>query len=281
MGQGFSTSDFGNPNGSVSKRFQLCYLLAYLCHRLPVEVEGPNTDFSSMVKSFHLLPQILTKYHHLLQNPSKNCILRYMKLSSYAKHIGIHYNTAWRMWKRGQIDGYQLPTGTVIINPPVEQMVAAPPKQQIVAIYARVSSSENKTNLETQAERLISWCNAQGWSVGKVVKECGSGINDQRPKFLALLANPHISRIVVEHKERASRFGVAYIQTLLAMQERELVVVNTADTVEDDLMGDFVAIITSFAARLYGRRRAKRKTALVLAALQQNGTTHEPQTRES
>ena len=128
---------------------------------------------------------------------------------------------------------------------------------------------------------MISWCNAQGWSVGKVVKECGSGINDQRPKFLALLANPHISRIVVEHKDRASRFGVAYIQTLLAMQERELVVVNTADTVEDDLMGDFVAIITSFAARLYGRRRAKRKTALVLAALQQNGTTHEPQTRES
>ncbi len=173
-----------------------------------------------------------------------------MKLSSYAKQIGIHYNTAWRMWKRGQIDGYQLPTGTVIINPPVEQMVAAPAKQQIVAIYARVSSSENKTNLEMQAARLMSWCNAQGWSIGKVVKECGSGINDQRPKFLALLANPQISRIMVEHKDRASHFGVAYIQTLLAMQERELVVVNTADTVEDDLMGDFVAIITSFAARL-------------------------------
>ena len=118
-------------------------------------------------------------------------------------------------------------------------------------------------------------------SVAKVITAGGSGINDQRPKFLALLANPQISRIVVEHKDRASRFGVAYIQTLLAMQERELVVVNTADTVEDALMGDFVAIITSFAARLYGRRRAKRKTALVLAALQQNGTTHEPQTRES
>jgi len=91
-----------------------------------------------------------------------------MKLSSYAKQIGIHYNTAWRMWKRGQIDGYQLPTGTVIINPPVEQMVAAPPKQQIVAIYARVSSSENKTNLETQAERLMSWCNAA--SAGRSAK---------------------------------------------------------------------------------------------------------------
>ena len=119
------------------------------------------------------------------------------------------------------------------------------------------------------------------WSVGKVVKECGSGINDQRPKFLALLANQEIQRIVVEHKDRASRFGVAYIQTLLSMQGRALVVVNTADTTQDDLMGDFVAIITSFCARLYGRRRAKRKTAQVLAALQQNGLPCEPEATKS
>jgi putative resolvase len=91
------------------------------------------------------------------------------------------------------------------------------------------------------------------------------------------LANPTISRIVVEQKDRASRFGVAYIQTLLALQERELVIVNTADTAEDDLMGDFVAIITSLAAWLYGRRRAKRKTQQVLAALQQDGPSRESQ----
>jgi putative resolvase len=200
-----------------------------------------------------------------------------MKLSSYAEKIGISYNSAWRMWKRGQLPGYQLPTGTVIIDPP--ELRSTPVRT--VAVYARVSSSENKDNLERQAERLISWCNAQGWSVGKVIKECGSGINDQRPKFLALLADPKIGQIVVEHKDRASRFGVAYIQTLLAMQGRELVVVNTADTAEDDLMGDFVAIITSFCARLYGRRRAKRKTEQVLAALQQNGLAGEQETPKS
>jgi putative resolvase len=194
-----------------------------------------------------------------------------MKLSSYAKELGIHYNTAYRLFKRGQIKGYQLPTGTVIIEEPVEKTVASLPAGQQVAVYARVSSPENKKNLDTQAERLITWCNAQGWSVARVVKECGSGINDQRPKFLALLSNPQIQRIVVEHKDRASRFGVAYIQTLLALQGRELVIVNAADTVQDDLMGDFVAIITSFAARLYGRRRAKRKTEKVLAALQETG----------
>ncbi len=194
-----------------------------------------------------------------------------MKLSSYAKKLGIHYNTAYRLFKRGQIAGYQLPTGTVIIEEPVDKAVKARVPEPLVAVYARVSSRENKQNLETQAERLVTWCNAQGWKVHKVVKEFGSGINDQRPKFLALLANQQIGRIVVEHKDRASRFGVAYIQTLLALQERELVVINTADTAEADLMGDFVAIITSFCARLYGRRRAKRKTEQVLAALQQNG----------
>ncbi len=193
-----------------------------------------------------------------------------MKLSSYAKQIGISYNTAWRMWKRGQLRGYQLPTGTVIVEQPETQPCAAPART--VAVYARVSSRENRNHLDTQAERFISWCNAQGWSVFKVVKECGSGVNDQRPKFLALLADPKISQIVVEHTDRASRFGVAYMQTLLGLAGRELVVVNTAATTEDDLMGDFVAIIPSFCARLYGRRRAKRKTEQVLAALEQNGS---------
>jgi putative resolvase len=187
------------------------------------------------------------------------------------KKIGVSYNTAWRMWKSGQLPGYQLPTGTVIIDPPELRTTSL----ATIAIYARVSSSENKDNLERQAERLVNWCNAKGWAVGKVVKECGSGINDQRPKFLALLADPQIGQIVVEHKDRASRFGTVYIQTLLTLQGRALIIVNTADTAEEDLMGDFVAIITSFCARLYGRRRAKRKTEQVLEALQQNGSPDE------
>jgi predicted site-specific integrase-resolvase len=109
----------------------------------------------------------------------------------------------------------------------------------------------------------------------QVVKECGSAVNDQRPRFLALLADPSITHIVVEHKDRASRFGVASIQTLLAVQKRGLVVVNSAPTAEEDLMSDLVSILTSFVARLYGRRRAKRKTEQVLTALQENGSNGE------
>ena len=188
-----------------------------------------------------------------------------MKLSAYAKQQGISYQTAWRMWQRGELPAHQLPSGTVIVDVP-----SAPPavRPQKVAVYARVSSAENRTNLDSQAERVAAFCAAKGWQVAKVVKECGSGVNDQRPQFLALLADPSISHIVVEHKDRCSRFGVAYIQTLLKTHGRELVIINEADEEQADLMQDFVAIITSFCARLYGRRRASRKKTQVLAALE-------------
>jgi putative resolvase len=194
-----------------------------------------------------------------------------MKLSTYAKQLGISYSTAWRMWKRGEIAGYQLVSGTVIVNQPEQESHVS----RKVAIYARVSNSENKQNLDAQAERLVAWCTMQGWTGMQVVKEYGSGVNDHRPRFLALLADPSITHIVVEHKDRASRFGVAYIQTLLAVQRRELVVVNATQTAKEELMSDLVSIITSFVPRLYGRRRAKRKTEQVLATLQEHRSNGE------
>lgn len=191
-----------------------------------------------------------------------------MKLSAYAKQLGISYHTAWRMWQRGELAARQLPSGTIIVETPPP---AAPARVQKVAVYARVSSAENRKNLESQAERVSAFCAARGWQVAKVVKECGSGVNDQRPQFLALLADTSISHIVVEHKDRCSRFGVAYIQTLLHTQGRELVIVNEAEEGQEDLMQDFVAIITSFCARLYGRRRATRKKTALLSVLLQEG----------
>src|SRR5258707_13067566 len=94
-----------------------------------------------------------------------------MKLSSYAKKLGIHYNTAYRLFKRGQIPGNQLPTGTVIVAEPVDHTENRALRPQLVAAYVRMSSTENKNNLDIQADRLITWCNARGWAVGKVFKD--------------------------------------------------------------------------------------------------------------
>ncbi len=190
-----------------------------------------------------------------------------MKLSAYAKQQGISYQTAWRMWQRGELPAHQLPFGTVMVDVPPTLHAVRPQK---VAVYARVSSAENRKNLDGQAERVAAFCAAKGWQVAKVVKECGSGVNDQRPQFLALLADTSSSHIVVEHKDRCSRFGVASIQTLLTTQGRELVIVNEAEEEQTDLLQDFVAIITRFCARLYGRRRASRKKIQLLAALEVN-----------
>lgn len=188
-----------------------------------------------------------------------------MKLSAYAKQLGISYQTAWRMWQRGELPAHQLPSGTVIVDVPPTSTIVRPQK---VAVYARVSSAEHRKNLQAQAERIIAFCGARGWQVAKMVKECGSGVDDQRPQFLALLADTSISHIVVEHEASCSRFGVAYIQTLLKTQGRELVIINEVDEDQEELLHDFVAIITSFCAKLYGRRRASQKKAQLLAALE-------------
>jgi predicted site-specific integrase-resolvase len=136
-----------------------------------------------------------------------------------------------------------------------------------VAIYARVSSSENKNNLEHQRERLESYCAARGYKVLKVVSEVGSGLNDKRPKLEKLLTDESVKMIVVEHSDRLARFGLNYIKKLLELQGRKIEVINEQGNNRDDLMQDFVSIITSFCARLYGMRRNKRRTEQIIKEL--------------
>ena len=186
-----------------------------------------------------------------------------MKLSDYAKQVGVKYRTAWEWYRAGKIKGYQMDTGTIIITEQDDE-----PKAQKVAVYARVSSSENKPNLESQAERLVNYCAAKGWKVHKVVKEVGSGVNDNRRKFLSLLSDESITMIVVEHKDRATRFGFNYIETLLETQGRKIEVINLSDNGKEDLLEDLVSIIYSFCSRLYGQRRAKRKTEKITKELE-------------
>lgn len=188
-----------------------------------------------------------------------------MKLSDYAKQQGVRYETAWRWFRDGKIKGHRVGKHTVMIDEGQE----LPQESKKVAIYARVSSAENRSNLESQAERLTSYCTARGYQIAKVVKEVGSGVNDARPKFLALLEDQSMTIIVVEHKDRASRFGVRYIETLLRGQGRTLEIVNHAENGTEDLLHDVTSIIYSFCARLYGQRHAKRKTEAIVKHLEE------------
>lgn len=188
-----------------------------------------------------------------------------MKLADYARKAGVSYRTAWRWWKTGIIKGYQLPTGTIIVL--IEDQAPIPPSVA-VCIYARVSSSSNKDNLERQAERLRQYAQAKGYIIYKVVKEIGSGLNDNRKKLLNVLIDDNYAVLIVEHKDRLTRFGANYIKVLLEKTGRKLEIVNGVEDDKNDLMDDFAAVITSFCSRLYGMRRAKRKTEKLIAELQ-------------
>ena len=184
------------------------------------------------------------------------------KVSEYARIHGVTIRTIWNWIERGELKIRRTPTDRVRI------VIDDPNKEKTVAVYARVSSSENKNNLERQKERLVLYCNAKGYKVAKVVTEIGSGLNDKRPKLEKLLEDKNIDLIVVEHKDRLCRFGLNYIQKLLALNGRDIEIINPVENDRDDLMQDFVSIITSFCARLYGQRRNKRNTEKLIAELE-------------
>jgi len=192
-----------------------------------------------------------------------------MRLKDYAQQQGISYKTAWRWWKAGKLPGHQMDTGTVLLE--VASPSAAEQARHQVAIYARVSSAEHKNTLDRQAERLVAYCSARGYQVAKVVKEIGSGVTDARPKLLALLDDQAMTLIVVEHKERLTRFGFGYLDTLLKGQGRAVEVVNQAENGTEDVLADLTSIVYLLCARLYGQRRAKRTTETIVRALEATG----------
>ncbi|MFN6185886.1 MAG: IS607 family transposase, partial [Microcystis sp.] len=139
-----------------------------------------------------------------------------------------------------------------------------------VAIYARVSSSENQSNLETQAKRLEGYCIAKGYQIVRVVKEVGRGVTDNRKLLLKLLDPTDYNFIVVEHKDRLSRLGFNYLIVILTLTNRDIEVFILEEERKDDLMEDFVSIITSFCARLYSLRQRNRKTECLIKCLEEN-----------
>ena len=122
-------------------------------------------------------------------------IIFLMKLSVYAEKLGISDKTAWRWWKEGKLDASQTETGTVIVR----EQIDAPAG---IALYARVSSADQKDDLVRQLERLQTYAIAKGDTVSRIVTEVASGLNESRPKLTALLRDGSIGVIVVEHKDR-------------------------------------------------------------------------------
>lgn len=134
-----------------------------------------------------------------------------------------------------------------------------------LGLYARVSSHDQKTDLERQVAWLSRWAAQAGHRVVRVEAEIASGMNGARPKVERLLADPDVTTVVVEHKDRLGRMNTELVEAALSAHGRRLVVLDDGE-VEDDLVRDMVEVLTSFCARLYGRRSAKNRARKALEA---------------
>ncbi len=191
------------------------------------------------------------------------------KLTEAAKAFDINEWTLRRWVYSDKAPSIKSETGRVYIPAWwVEQQAGEKPKSTDIrcAIYARESSSENQAAMASQVDGLTQYAYAKGWQIVSVTKEFASGLNDNRKKLHKLLAKRDFDVLLVENKDRLTRFGFRWFETLCPFQ---IEVVNLADNSTDNLMEDLIAILTSFAARLYGQRRGRKKTKAAIKALEE------------
>lgn len=179
-----------------------------------------------------------------------------MKLTQYAKKQGITYKTALKWFHNSQIpNSRQLNTGSIIVE---DYDIIKPSTESKTYIYCRVSNHSRKNELEYQVQRCVDFCIANGWSIDKIYKEIASGMNDNRQKLWQMIDGKP-SKIIIENKDRLTRFGFLYLERLLNKINCEIIVINKDEENENDLMKDFISIITSFCCRLYGLKRGYNK----------------------
>ena len=190
-----------------------------------------------------------------------------MNLKEWAEKQGVSYATARAWYRSGKLPVPARKVGGLVL---IGDQVIPEHGPGATVVYARVSSADQRPDLDRQVARVTGWATGQHLSVDRVVTEVGSALNGRRREFLALLRDPKVSTIVVEHRDRFARFGAEYVEAALAASGRRLLVVDPAE-VDDDLVRDVTEILTSLCARLYGRRAAANRAARAVATLGQDG----------
>ena len=135
----------------------------------------------------------------------------------------------------------------------------------VCATYARVSSNEQKQkgDLDRQSQRLSEYCAKKGMLVTHIIKDVGSGLNDNRSGFVKLtdlIIKQKVNKLVVEHKDRLTRFQFKFIKKMFESYGCEVIVVNGMDVSDtEELAADMMSLLASFSGKFYGKRSAERR----------------------
>ena len=165
---------------------------------------------------------------------------RYIKLSKYAKLNCITYKTAWKRFNEGLLpNAFKDKFGNILVN--IEEVNDLNPKNCV--LYSRVSSNEMKDNLKRQEQRLINYAKENNFNIIKSFSEIGSGLNDNRPKLIKMLEQNDWNILIIENKDRLTRFGFNYLKTLLKKQNKEIIIINEIIDDKEDLMKDLILLV--------------------------------------
>ena len=183
-----------------------------------------------------------------------------MRLKDWAEQQGVHYQTAWKWFRDGKlpVPAQQTPSGTILVQPNTTPITGGG-----LGLYARVSSHDQRADLDRQVRRLTQWAATARVPVVRVEAEVASGMTGRRSKLRRLLADPSVMTVVVTHRDRLARMNAELVEAVLAAHGRRLVVLDDGE-VTDDLIGDVVEVLTSFCARLYGPRSARNRAEKAL-----------------
>jgi putative resolvase len=189
-----------------------------------------------------------------------------MRLRDWAQQQGIHYQTAWKWFRDGKlpVPAVQTPSGTILVQPDTGSRPGGG-----LGLYARVSSHDQRADLDRQVARLTQWATTAGVPLARVEAEVASGMTGRRAKLRRLLSDPAVTTVVVTHRDRLARMNSELVEAALAAHGRRLVVLDDGE-VTDDLIRDMVEVLTSFCARLYGRRSARNRAQKALRCAQRD-----------
>ena len=203
----------------------------------------------------------------MLTKPAKNDTIvrmndRLVKIGEAAKILGVNPQTLRRWEQGGVIQPFKrTPKGTRLYS--LQELLGAKDYSYPTIAYARVSSNDQKEDLERQHAVLEAFCNKKGWQT-EIIRDLGSGMNYNKKglgHLLELIVQGQMSRLVITHKDRLLRFGAELIFRLCELKGIEIVIINKGEqpSFEEELTRDVMEIMTVFSAKLYGGRSDKSK----------------------
>ena len=189
-------------------------------------------------------------------------------MTEWARAQGIHPQTAYRWFHAGTlpVPAVRVNRRTILVSP--DAATKAVPAEAL-GLYARVSSHDQRGDLDRQVARLSEWAAKAGHPVVRVEAEVGSGMNGARTKVRRLLSDPAVTTVVVEHRDRLGRMNTELVEAALSAHGRRLVVIDPGE-VDDDLVRDMTEVLTSFCARLYGKPSARNRAEKALRCARNN-----------